>query len=108
MREPIDIVNLRPGIAGEATHIAFLLTKVNSNLTAKELSDKSNPEGEKKRHWPLKSYLKRVPRVLFPAFTRFSSNHLHSSSKGSLPPIDLSEVHACTGYTYTHADKTFF
>lgn len=49
MREPTDIVNLRPGIAGGATHIAFLLTKVNSNLTAKELSDKSNPEGEKKK-----------------------------------------------------------
>lgn len=49
MREPIDIVNLRPDIAGGATHIAFLLTKVNSNLTAKELSDQSNPEGGKKK-----------------------------------------------------------
>lgn len=94
MKEPIDIVNLSPGIAGETTHRAFLLTKVNSNLTAKELSGKSNPEKEKKQALAFKKLLVEVlgfcsqhsqdslsviytpiPRVQCPLLTPVSTMH---------------------------------
>lgn len=54
MREPADSVYLSPSIAGKGTRIDFLLIELNSNLTAKELSDKSKAEKKKKQTLTLK------------------------------------------------------
>lgn len=98
MREPTDIVYLRPGIAGGATHIAFLLTKVNSNLTAKELSDKSNPEGEKKQALAFKKLLEEAPG--------FCSQHSQDSPPIIYTPAPRVHYPLLTSVSSMHAQDT--
>jgi hypothetical protein len=43
-------VYLLPGIAGTATHVAFLITDVNTSLPAKEVSGKAKPQNKTKQN----------------------------------------------------------